>query len=124
MLAVIDYCWFTTHRALESLRQPVLQRLGIEEQNFLLLLTHSHAVPHIDADLEDKPGGDKIPAYRAKLIHALNSAIDAGPCDGAAGGIELGERLIDAGAHAGFPRRTERPDPVRPQSGRAWRTPL
>jgi hypothetical protein len=76
ILASIDYCWFQSYELLQSLRLPVLARLGIEEQRFLLLLTHSHAVPHIDPELESCPGGDKIPAYRAKLIHALNTAID------------------------------------------------
>lgn len=76
IVATLDYCWFQSHKLFESVRLPILRRLGLSDEQFLLLLTHSHSVPHIDPELESKPGGRLIPAYRAKLIAALNSAID------------------------------------------------
>ena len=75
IVATLDYCWFHSYRVLESLRQPILRKHGLEPHQFLLVLTHSHAVPHIDADLESRPGGEKIPAYRARLIEALEESI-------------------------------------------------
>ncbi len=76
ILATIDYCWFHYYRTFDNLRTPILERLGLAPHELLLIVTHSHAVPHIDPELEDKPGGDKIPAYRAKVVQALNEAID------------------------------------------------
>ena len=76
ILATIDYCWFHYYRTFENLRRPILKRLGLEPEQLLLIVTHSHAVPHMDPELESKPGGDKIPAYRAKIVQALNDAID------------------------------------------------
>jgi len=76
VLVSMDYCWFPSYHVLQSLRHPVLERLGIEDHRFLLVLTHSHAVPHIDAELESKPGGEHVAAYRAKVTRALNAAID------------------------------------------------
>jgi hypothetical protein len=76
ILATIDYCWFHYYRTFDKLRTPILQRLGLEARQLLLIVTHSHAVPHMDPELENKPGGDKIPAFRAKVVQALNEAID------------------------------------------------
>lgn len=77
ILATIDYCWFHYYRNFDKLRTPILNRLGLAPEQLLLVVTHSHSVPHIDPELEEKPGGDKIPAYRAKVSRALNEAIDA-----------------------------------------------
>lgn len=77
IIATIDYCWFHYYRTFDNLRSPILERLGLAPEQLLLIVTHSHSVPHIDPELESKPGGDKIPAYRAKVVRALNEAIDA-----------------------------------------------
>ncbi len=120
IIATIDYCWFHSYRVFDALRRPILERLGLEAHEFLLVLTHSHAVPHIDADLEEKPGGDKIPAYRAKLTRALNEAVDAALGAHAAGNPQLGARLLLTGKDARLPRARRRSRPVRSQPrGRA-----
>lgn len=77
IIATLDYCWFRSYGVFESLRQPILEAYGLEPHQFLLILTHSHAVPHIDAELESRPGGDKIRAFRARLIEGLRESIDA-----------------------------------------------
>lgn len=75
VIATIDYCWFPSHRTVIELCDPLKAEFGLAQHQFLLVVTHSHAVPHIDQDLESKPGGDKIANYRAKLIHALREAV-------------------------------------------------
>lgn len=75
VVATLDYCWFPSYRLLASLRRPLIESLGIEDHHLLLVLTHSHSVPHIDPELESKPGGEKIAAYREKVIRALNEAV-------------------------------------------------
>ena len=76
VIVTIDYCWFPNFETVTRLRRPILASLGIEEHRLLLVVTHSHSVPHIDEELESKPGGDKIPAFRAKLMGALSEAVD------------------------------------------------
>jgi hypothetical protein len=75
IIAILDYSWFARFETVGRLRRPILDALGIPEDRFLLALTHSHSVPQMDEELEIKPGGDKIPAFRAKLISALHQAV-------------------------------------------------
>ena len=75
VIATIDYCWFPTHRTILELCDPLRAEFGLGPHQFLLIVTHSHAVPHVDEDLESKPGGDKIADYRAKLFRALLEAV-------------------------------------------------
>ena len=75
VIATIDYCWFPSHRTVIELCDPLRAEFGLGPHQFLLIVTHSHAVPHVDEDLESKPGGDKIADYRAKLFRALREAV-------------------------------------------------
>jgi hypothetical protein len=77
IVAAIDYCWFQSYQLLEMLRRQILSHLELDDEQFLLVVTHSHAVPHIDEELEKKPGGDKIAAYRSRVILALDEAVRA-----------------------------------------------
>jgi hypothetical protein len=75
VIATIDYCWFPSHKTINELCDPLRAEFGLMPHEFLLIVTHSHAVPHVDEELESKPGGDKISAYRSKLFSALREAI-------------------------------------------------
>ena len=75
VIATIDYCWFPSHRTVEELCAPVRAEFGLEKHELLLIVTHSHSVPQVDAEFESRPGGDRIPAFRAKLHRALQEAV-------------------------------------------------
>jgi hypothetical protein len=75
VIVSLDYCWFASHRLFETFRHSVLSEFGLDASRFLFLLTHSHSVPHVDPELENEPGGDKIPAYREKVRDALREAV-------------------------------------------------
>jgi hypothetical protein len=75
VVASLDFCWFPAHKTFQEIRSAILEELAIEDPRFLLVLSHSHSVPHIDSDLESCSGGDKIPAFREKLIAALRGAV-------------------------------------------------
>ena len=76
LIVVMDYCWFIAHRTFEELRAPLLRKFGLDSQQLLLIVTHTHAAPHIDVELESKPGGALIPAFRRLVSDALSNAID------------------------------------------------
>jgi hypothetical protein len=75
LIVTLDYGWFQSHTMLVQLRRRLLEEHGLTDEQLLLIVTHSHSVPHIDAEFEGKPGGDKIPAFRRKLLQALSAAV-------------------------------------------------
>ncbi len=75
VIATLDYCWFPHYQVVNALRRPILDELGIDPDRFLLVLSHSHSVPQVDEEFEGEPGGDKIPAFRAKVLRALREAV-------------------------------------------------
>ncbi len=75
IIATIDYCWFPSHRTVEELCAPIRTEFDLDRHELLLIVTHSHSVPQVDAEFESRPGGDKIPAFRAKLHRALKEAV-------------------------------------------------
>ena len=75
VIATIDYCWFPSYRTVEELCAPIRARFSLERHELLLVVTHSHSVPQVDPEFESRPGGDKIPAFRAKLHLALQHAV-------------------------------------------------
>jgi hypothetical protein len=75
IVASLDYCWFQDYQTFHTIRRDILERLGLEDPRLLLVLSHSHSVPHIDHDLESRPGGDRIPGFRNQLITALRGAV-------------------------------------------------
>jgi hypothetical protein len=75
VVATIDYCWFPSHRTVSDLCDPIRAEFGLAREELLLIVTHSHSVPQIDAEFESCPGGDKIPSFREKLRDALRNAV-------------------------------------------------
>lgn len=75
IIATIDYCWFPSYRTVEELCEPIRSEFGLEKHELLLVVTHSHSVPQVDAEYESRPGGDKIPAFRSTLHRALQEAV-------------------------------------------------
>ena len=47
----------------------------MKEHELLLIISHSHAVPQIEEDLEDKPGGDLIPEFRRRIVSAIQDSV-------------------------------------------------
>jgi hypothetical protein len=109
VIATIDYCWFPSYRTLDELCAPIREEFGLGRHELLLVVTHSHAVPQIDEAYESRPGGDRIPAYRAKLRRALREAV--------AESISTAEpaTLAWASGHCTLARTRDFPDP---ESGR------
>jgi len=75
IIATIDYCWFPSYRTVEELCAPIRAEFNLQKHELLLIVTHSHSVPQVDPEFESRPGGDKIPAFRAKLHRALQEAV-------------------------------------------------
>lgn len=109
VIATIDYCWFPSHRTVEELCSPIRSEFNLEKHELLLIVTHSHSVPQVDPEFESRPGGDKIPAFREKLRHALLEAVREAVAN-AAPAI-----LAWARGHCALARTRDFPDP---ESGR------
>jgi hypothetical protein len=75
VIATIDYCWFPSFRTVDELCDPIRAEFDLAKHELLLIVTHSHSVPQLDPEFESKPGGDRIPAFRAKVRAALHDAV-------------------------------------------------
>src|SRR4051812_46713319 len=109
VLATIDYSWFLAHETVRELREPLLLEHGLADEQLWLSVSHSHSVPHIDAELEDKPGGDRIPAFREKLKGALADSVRSALANLAPATLTVA---------AGQSRLARRRDFIEPDSGR------
>src|SRR3569833_2933299 len=109
ILATIDYSWFLAHETVRELREPLLREHGLADEQLWLSVSHSHSVPHIDAQLESKPGGDRIAAFREKLKAALADAVR-----GALASLAPATLTVAAGQS----RLARRRDFIEPDSGR------
>jgi hypothetical protein len=109
IVATIDYSWFLAHETVRELREPLLREHGLADEQLWLSVSHSHSVPHIDTELESKPGGERIPAFREKLKAALADAVRSAL-------VNLAPATLTVAA--GQSRLARRRDFVEPDSGR------
>jgi hypothetical protein len=75
ILASVDLCWWRTAEDEWWMRGPILKESGIDEANFILHITHTHAGPSTSLASEHKPGGEKIRPYMTQVRQALIEAI-------------------------------------------------
>jgi hypothetical protein len=75
VIVSIDYGWFTDYKTGDILRKPILEMLGIKEHQFLLIVSHSHSIPHIDEEEGDAEGSAKIQRFRESVMGAIEGAV-------------------------------------------------
>jgi hypothetical protein len=68
VVIVLDHSWWRSKDDEWGVRSAVLRASGLAEDRLIIQPTHSHSVPHMGLDVADKPGGDKVPAFRRHVI--------------------------------------------------------
>lgn len=74
-LVALDYCSFQNPDDERTLRRTIQERTGVTEETFLLTLGHQHSTVNAGSQIADKPGGDRGPAYRARLADEITAAV-------------------------------------------------
>jgi len=75
-LVAVDIGWFQHLPDALALRETVLQKTGLQSENFLLNMSHTHSSANANSVLTDVPGADLIKPYLAKLTDAVVAAIN------------------------------------------------
>lgn len=75
VLVALDQCSFQNFEDERALRAAIRERAGVEDANLLLNLSHSHASANTNSAIGDKPGGDLVAPYLARLASEIGDAV-------------------------------------------------
>lgn len=75
VLVALDHCSFQNFEDERALRAAIRERAGVEDANLLFNLSHSHAAANTNSLLSEKPGGDVVPGYLARLAADIGDAV-------------------------------------------------
>jgi hypothetical protein len=79
-LVTVDWGWWLSTADDMAIRGEVIKRLGIEENQLMLHLTHTHAGPTTASDGAHLEGGEFVDAYHdkaiAQIVAACRAAVD------------------------------------------------
>ncbi|MBI3429385.1 MAG: neutral/alkaline non-lysosomal ceramidase N-terminal domain-containing protein [Actinobacteria bacterium] len=73
-LVTVDWGWWQGKADDLAIRGEVINELGIEENQLMLHLTHTHAGPTTASDVANEEGGEFVAAYHAKAISQIVAA--------------------------------------------------
>ncbi len=74
-LVSLDVGWFPYLPDERRIRNAILRETGLDEDALLINFSHTHAAPHINSQITDKPGAHLIEPYIDHLTDALGAAI-------------------------------------------------
>lgn len=74
ILATLDLGWWRTADDEWDLREALLKEFDLDVAQVMLCVSHTHSGPSVAAGAADRPGGDKVSAYRAQVRDALIAA--------------------------------------------------
>jgi hypothetical protein len=66
-LLALDLSWWRSSSDERELRTAVLESAGLQEQDVILHVSHTHAAPSTSIQLADRPGGHLIASYREQI---------------------------------------------------------
>jgi hypothetical protein len=66
-LLALDLSWWRSSSDERELRAAVLESAGLQQDQVILHLSHTHAAPSTSPELADRPGGHLIEGYRAQI---------------------------------------------------------
>jgi hypothetical protein len=66
-LLALDLSWWRSSTDERALRTAILEASGLEQDQLLLHVSHTHAAPSTSLDLADRPGGHLIAQFRAQI---------------------------------------------------------
>jgi hypothetical protein len=73
-LVTVDWGWWQGKADDLAVRGEVMKALGIDENQLMLHLTHTHAGPTTASDVSNEEGGEFVSAYHAKAIAQIVAA--------------------------------------------------
>jgi hypothetical protein len=95
-LLALDLSWWRSSADERELRHAVLAAAGLQEQQVILHLSHTHAAPSTSIELADRPGGHLIEGFRAhikatciRLVAAARAAAEPATLSWAVGSCHL-----------------------------------
>ena len=78
VLVAADLGWWRSREDEWSVRGPLLDALSLDESRLMFCLSHTHAGPSLQQENADRPGGDLIEPYRARVRDAaIRAAVQA-----------------------------------------------
>lgn len=75
-LVTVDWGWWQGKADDLAVRGEVIKALGIDENQMMLHLTHTHAGPTTASDVAHEEGGELVAAYHAKAISQIVAACE------------------------------------------------
>lgn len=74
-LVALDFGWFQNLQDADALRAAVMAHTGLTDATLLINLSHTHASTNANSSLTDRPGGEFIKSYLARLAEQIGDAI-------------------------------------------------
>jgi hypothetical protein len=89
-LLALDLSWWRSSTDERSLRAALLEATGLQQEQLLLHVSHTHAAPSTCLDLADRPGGHLIAQFRAQIQQTCIQLLSAARTGAAAATLSWG----------------------------------
>ena len=74
-LVALDIGWFQNLQDERDIRDAVMQRAGLSEEQLLVNMSHTHGSVNANSTLTERPGGNLIKPYLARLADQIGEAV-------------------------------------------------